>query len=77
MAKNEKHPWNRWLYVPKRSRKVLLLREGKDYTCQSYAIIQQIRNKVCVRKLPVKVSASILDTGVVRIELVPRSRRRG
>lgn len=45
------YPWDKWL---SRRREYLLFR-GKDYTCQSHGMAQQIRNKASEAGLSVSI----------------------
>lgn len=52
-----KYPWEKWF-----GEKSYTLRREKDFTCQSYVIAQQIRNRA--RKLGKTVQITISDNVV-------------
>ncbi len=39
MAKQKKHPWDKWF-----GRKKFTLKKGRHYTCKTHSMAQQVRN---------------------------------
>lgn len=53
-SKPKRHPWDKWFGY-----RQFTLRKGRQYTCQSYSMAQQVRNAAAERD--VKVSIRILN----------------
>lgn len=53
VGKRRRHPWDKWFGY-----RQFVLKKGRQYTCQSYTMAQQVRNAAAERDM--KVSIRIL-----------------
>ena len=60
MAKQKRHPWDKWFGY-----RQFALKKGRQYTCQSHTMAQQVRNAAAERDM--KVSIRILGDRITVI----------